>query len=550
MKTLLRFAGILAAVLTLSRVCGADASGEVLIYHKIATDQDGKIVPWIDPRPDRAYTRILGLVWNFWDHMRTDPNGLPYYMNHQVWNAEFGDPRGLGGDQFGMALSSWRLYYAYTGNERVRANMEFIADYVLTHGLSPTTCPWPNLPFPYNTLTYSGLYDGDMRAGKDVTQPDKAGSFGLELIHVYKMSRGFNIPENVRYLEAAVAIADTLAAHTEVGDEFHSPLPFKVNVFTGKVPLLRNHDFTNTWIDWSCYTTNWAPALELFEALIELKAGNAAAYQTAHERLLAWMKAWPLRNNRWGPFFEDVDWWSDTQINAMTFARYIMEHPASFTDWRADARSAIEWSRKSFTSDKWAKYGVRVTNEQTIYPMPGESHTARQAADELLFGRLTGETPWRENAIRALNWATYTVDDDGKNRFPGDEPWLTDGYGDYVRHYLRAMAAEPSLAPSDEDHILSSTATVQQADYVGHLHKYYGLMFETPDEMKVILFYRTFEERGAEEIRLTAKPAHVMLGKQELPESTTGQGYAWRPMDNGGLLTVRRENGKDVLLLK
>jgi len=37
------------------------------------------------------------------------------------------------------------------------------------------------------------------------------------------------------------------------------------------------------------------------------------------------------------------------------------------------------------------------------------------------------------------------VDFDGKNRFPGDEPWLTDGYGDYIRHFLRAMDADLSL---------------------------------------------------------------------------------------------------------
>ncbi|HVU93592.1 MAG TPA: hypothetical protein VHE34_00130 [Puia sp.] len=63
--------------------------------------------------------------------LRRDMNGLPYYMNHQVWNPAFDDPRGIGGDQFAMALSSWRLNYAYSGNERVKENMFFIADYYL-----------------------------------------------------------------------------------------------------------------------------------------------------------------------------------------------------------------------------------------------------------------------------------------------------------------------------------------------------------------------------------------------------------------------------------
>lgn len=33
-----------------------------------------------------------------------------------------------------------------------------------------------------------------------------------------------------------------------------------------------------------------------------------------------------MKTNRWGPFFEDVDRWSDTQINAVTWAQWIMEH--------------------------------------------------------------------------------------------------------------------------------------------------------------------------------------------------------------------------------
>src|SRR5216110_786699 len=93
---------------------------EILIYHPIRTDKAGKIVPWYNNNPGTSYNHVIHLVWNFCDTMRKDMNGLPYYMNHQVWNAAFNDPRGIGGDQFAMALSSWRLYYAYSGNERVK----------------------------------------------------------------------------------------------------------------------------------------------------------------------------------------------------------------------------------------------------------------------------------------------------------------------------------------------------------------------------------------------------------------------------------------------
>ena len=86
-------------------------------------------------------------------------------------------------------------------------------------------------------------------------------------------------------------------------------------------------------------------------------------------------------------------------------------------------------------------------NEQTVYRVTGNSHSSRQASIELLYTRFSGDTTYLPNAISTLNWATYTVADDGRNRYIRDDIWLTDGYGDYVRHYIRAMAAWPIWRP-------------------------------------------------------------------------------------------------------
>jgi hypothetical protein len=165
-------------------------------------------------------------------------------MNHQVWRPVVNDPRGLGGDQFAMALSSWRLYYQYTGNERVKQNMRFITEYYLTHSLSDAGAKWPNIPYPYNTFVYSGIYDGDMVIGKHYTQPDKAGSFAIELINMYKLLRNERFPNQtyIGYLDAAIKIANTLASHIQPGDSLVSPLPFKVNAVTGETGMLKRHD--------------------------------------------------------------------------------------------------------------------------------------------------------------------------------------------------------------------------------------------------------------------------------------------------------------------
>jgi len=513
---------------------------EILVYHPIQTDKDGNIVPWYDANPAKAYDHDLHIVWNFWINMRRDPNGLPYYMDHQVWNKNIDDPRGIGGDQFMMAMSSWRLLYAYTGDENVKANIYFLAEYYLTHGLSPTNCKWPDIPFPYNTFIYSGVYDGDMRSGRGVAQPDKAGSFGLELVHAYK------IKDDPLFLYAAIKIANTLAAKVATGTEQHSPLPFKVNVFTGKTALLQDDGVVKSK-DTACYTSNLTPTLQLFYDLMDLNKGNVAAYKTAADKILTWLKKYPIKNNRWGPFFEDVGEWSQTQINAMTCARYMMEHPQYFPEWKTKVKSIVNWVHTNFANDKWKKYGVIVTNEQSVYPVPGESHSARQAADELLYGSLTGDTSYYANAVHELNWATYMVDFDGKNCFPTDEPWLTDGYGDYVRHYLRAMATYPVLAPV-EDHILLTTSEIQQADYKDHFKKYLGVDFET-DTNKVLVYYRTFDNYGTEEIKLKARPLAVLLNNNPLKETTDGEGYTWAALEKGGgILWVRRKNGNRVVV--
>ena len=519
------------------------AQNDVLIYHPIQTDSHGNIVPWYNADPAIAYDHNLHTIWNFWFNMRRDPNGLPYYMDHQVWNARFDDPRGIGGDQFMMAISSWRLWYAYTGDENVKSNIYFIAEYYLTHGFSPSNCKWPDIPFPYNTLIYSGIYDGDMRSGRGVAQTDKAGSFGLELVHAYK------IKNEPLFLDAAVKIANTLAANVKTGNAKYSPLPFKVNVFTGKTALLQDDGIVKS-ADTAYYTSNLMPTLQLFFDLAELHKGNVAAYKIAAAKILAWLKKYPIQNNRWGPFFEDVGEWSQTQINAMTCARYMMEHPQYFPGWKTQVKSIINWVHANFANDKWKKYGVIVTNEQSVYPVPGNSHSSRQAADELLYGSLAGDTSYYANGVRELNWASYAVDFDGKNCFPFDEPWLTDGYGDYIRHYLRAMATYPALAPV-EDHILSSTSVIQQADYKGLFKKYYSVAFDKVDTNKVRLFYRTFDNYGTEEIKLKAKPSGVLLNNSPLKDTPDGEGYTWNAIEKGGgVLWVRRKNGSSVIVLE
>ena len=388
---------------------------------------------------------------------------------------------------------------------------------------------------------YSGIYDGDMVIGKNYTQPDKAGSFAFELIKLYKMTG------NQGYLDNAVLIANTLASHTKAGDNDNSPLPFKVNAITGETGKLKSSNGDHSDAGLSSYTSNFAGTLELFLELEKLNAGNVQEYKTAFNSIINWLKEFPLKNNKWGPFFEDIPGWSDTQINAITFSQFMMNHQEYFPDWKAEVSGIFKWVYQTVGNKEWEKYGVIVVNEQTAYQTPGNSHTSRQASAELQYVALSGDNTRKNNAILQLNWATYMVDTNGKNCYPRDENWLTDGYGDYIRHYLRAIAVMPELSSNTENHILSSTSVLKLVNYAPMINKF--LVPEVPEETvdKILLLYKTFDKISTEIIRLTQKPSGVFLHGKEIPEnSKKADNWTWTPMETGGLLKVNHTTGNHV----
>ena len=511
---------------------------DTIQYHAVRVNKaDGSILPWYSSDLGTSYDTILLLVWNYWKNMPVDSTGVKHYLHHQVYKP--GDRRGIGGDQLMMALSSWDLLYNYTGDQSIIDNMKYMADYYIKNSLSSTGCKWPNLPYPYNMKLYSGKYDGDMRAGKGFLQPDKAGSFGFELIKLYKKT-GDEI-----YLDAAEKIANTLAAHVQPGDNDHSPWPFKVNAETGEPGTLIESSFqysgkpgsektSRPKIQKSVYTTNWTGALYLFNELIKMKKVNSDTYKKAFDITLNWLKNYPLKNNKWGPFFEDISGWSDTQINAITFAMYILQNPDLFPDWQKDVKGILEWTHKELANNEYAKYKVEVMNEQTAYRVPGNSHSSRQASVELTYSRLSEDTTYKTNAIRTLNWATYTVASDGRNRYIRDDIWLTDGYGDYVRHYLRAMAAMPELSPANKNRFLSSTSIVTSIEY-------------KPE----VITYSTYDS-ATDILRLKQKPNEIDCDGKELKESVdkNSEGFNWKPLSTGGVLQIKHNGRKLNLLLR
>lgn len=500
---------------------------DTIQYHPVRiSKKDGSILPWFSADRGKSYDTVMILVWNFWKNMETDSNGLKYYMNHQVWRPEH-DLRGLGGDQINMALSSWGLLYAYTGNIEIIENMKYIADTYLERSLSGPSDKWPYIPYPYNTEVHSGRYDGDMRNGKGITQPDKAGSFGSELINLYK------ITGELKYLDAAKKIAGTLSRYIVKGDSLRSPLPFRVNARTGETGSLFDNMGSGKSVRRALYTSNWTGTMNLFSELAGLDSDRKELYEKCFNTFVEWMKEYPLKTNKWGPFFEDIPGWSDTQTNAISFAMFILQHRDLFPLWKEEVREIFDWTYKELGNHEYEKYKVTVMNEQTVYRVPGNSHSSRQASVELMYGALSDDTTFTENAIRTLNWATYTVASDGRNRYIRDDIWLTDGYGDYVRHYLRAMAANPDLAPSTENHLLGSSSVVTSIVY-------------SPRSVE----YKTFDMESTELLRLKGKPSKVTADGIVLVEviGPSDKGWTWKELSIGGVLKISKKTQRNIVI--
>ncbi len=507
-----------------------------LIFHDIRTDRNGNLIPWNADKPSDSYHAILEAVWTYWKNIpghwvrraprnATGPNWRaemlfpPKYLMYRTL-----DDLGVGGDQFAMMLSSFNLYYDFTGNEEVMKNMLFQADWYIKFGLSAPSDVWPDLPYPCNT-TEAPVYDGDLLLGKGFMQPDKAGSFGSELVMLYKKT------SNRKYLDAAVKIANTLSKHTKEGDYDHSPLPFKVHAITGEIK--------------TSYCTNWVGTMQLFTDLIDLQQGNVQQYQKAYTIINEWMLQFPVKNNRWGPFFEDINAWSDTEITEGTFAWYMLTHKDQYPNWKSDVRNMQDWAITKLGLSHWKQYGLTVMGEQSVYKMQGQSHTSRHASIELLYSVLTGDTSKLQEGIRQLNFSTYAVDYDGKCRwmnFNTYEIWWTDGYGDFIRHFLRSMYALPELAPSAENHILNTTSVLQKVSYAEKK--------EITRNNTMIVEYKSFDTKGEEILRLTQKPKRILLNNIVIPELKNGDksGFSWKPLGlgKGGVLTVNRRDGNHV----
>jgi hypothetical protein len=150
-------------------------------------------------------------------------------------------------------------------------------------------------------------------------------------------------------------------------------------------------------------------------------------------------------------------------------ARYLLEHPEFDPNWETHVRGIINWVEITFGQ---TQYGATIVREQEIFPYPMGSHTSRYASVNALLYEKTGDLVAKEKAYRSFNWATYMARTNGVvidgplyGDFSNANQWFSDGYGDYIRHFMTGMAAVPEWSPSNQTHLLRSSSVVKGITY-------------------------------------------------------------------------------------
>jgi hypothetical protein len=519
----------------------------------VVLDDQGKLLSWSSPQ-DRAYDHVVGLAWDFIENkVPVESNGLRLYLVHSTF-----DPATLRGTDwphhpaglYAMFADSALAYYAYSGDQTALDRVREMLDYQLAHGTTPASWDWASVPYSSSDPGATEYFGADdvkycekLRPGAGacgrgdghfVIQPDKVGELGLGYLKFYELTG------EASYRDAALACASALARHVRAGDLTHSPWPFRV--------------FAHTNVIREEYTADMIAGIKLFDELLHLRWGDVASYQRSRRLAWDWLMKYPCHNNLWGAYFEDVpidpnlvNW---NQYSAGETARYLLQHPETDPEWRVHARGLLDWIEKTFAVDAPAtpqyrlvqeepiqygkQWGANVISEQTVEDMDKMgSHTSRYASLCALYYEKTGDESFKEKAFRAFNWASYMAHEDGliTEAMAEDEFWFSDGYADYIRHFLAGMASVPEWSPPGEDHLLRSSSVVRKMNYA-------------PGKLS----YTTFDGDATEVFRLAFRPARVTANGAPLPQRTDLNEAGWSFDAKTGVLRVRHAQARDIVV--
>ncbi|KPK86934.1 MAG: hypothetical protein AMS27_03990 [Bacteroides sp. SM23_62_1] len=523
---------------------------------RVLLDKNGKLLARYKPEiPGAAYDVVVKLAVDFWKSCPDDPtNNLPLYMTNSIIRRS--NDGGFTGSSWphnpicvhagvmqGLAID-WRNY---SGDNSVLEIIRNELDHQIQFGTTPPDWEWASVPYA-SSEAGKVIYDGASLFDTAVTETNMGrgdGSYALEVDKIGDMGiaylKFYEITGETKYLNAAFNCADALAnhvrkgVHTKDGIEWSnlvmtSPWPFRVKAENGEI----QEDYTSHVVD----------NLRLLEEFVRIKdriqlsSERVQAYQNAIDIVWNWLYSaeGPVKTSIWKGYFEDIRW-DPVNLNRvnnspMEFARYLIKNPENDPNINVTIPALIWWVKNTF-----GEPGMNAINEQTGCYEPMGSHTARYASICALWYDYSGDEWFKEEAFRHFNHATYMTEPDGFVQVGhswGGSAWFSDGYADYIRHFMEGLAAIPEWAPAGENHLLRSSSIITEIIYQSD---------------KIV--YSTYDDQSNEVLRLDSKPKSIYLNGMELKETKNlkSEGWTWQPLEIGGILRIFHARGEKIEIL-
>ena len=493
-------------------------------------DSKGMLLPW--PRPHHTGYSYAGYFMSRWQYLWEQYNHQRYYDFYCCIDYDretfatypIRDWANSTGYLRAMMEGFIEHLYPYTGDPRTIQFLEDFFDYELENGITPADYAWGGVPRA-SADPGAQKYTGWFRHGIDYIEPPVVGEDGYAYLRLFEMTG------KTSYLQEAIRCANALAKNYKEGTAEISPWPYRCYARDGKVEGK----------ELGPYSADVIEPIELFDELIRLDFGDVAAYRRVRSGAWQWLEQYPMKNNVWVGYFEDVtpSMENMNSVIPLETARYAILNPDKDPGWRQDAARLIKWAK---TTPKWPKFivhGATITTEQgngNTYccQEPGwccDSHTSRLAAIEALYFAKTGDEAYKEQAYRSFNWVTYFQGFPPKGRTPWgqDQWWFTDEFADGPRRMMDGLWAVPTWAPADESHLLGTTSVVTKISYG-----------------KGSVTYSTFDPAATDVLRLDFTPASVTADGHALPQSENlnQEGYTFNP--NTGVLRIRHDHSRGV----
>lgn len=525
-------------------ICGA----------KVNLDENGKLLARYEPQtPGAGMLKAVKLAIDFWKKCPNSPtNHLPLYLTHCsmyrdgkggfVGSSWPHNPVVVNAQMVQSMAIDWRNF---SGDESMIELTRIALDHQLKYGTTPVDWEWASVPYASSDageMIYDGAskFDTAQTAenigrgdGSYILEVDKIGEMGIAYLKFYE------ITNEKKYLEAAIQCADALSKHVRKGVHGKCGLEWKNLVLTSPWPFRVKAESGQITED---YTSHVVENMRLIEELLRIKerihltSGKADAYKNTSDIVWYWLYSseGPIKTSIWKGYFEDIRI-DDINLNRvnnspMEFARYLIKNPGNDPNITTTVPGLIWWVKNTFSEP-----GMNAINEQTGCYMPMGSHTSRYASICAMWYEYSGDKWFKEEAYRYFNHATYMAELDGVVQTGhnwGTEIWFSDGYVDYIRHFMEGLAAVPEWVPAG-NHLLNSTSTVQEIKY---------------DSDK--LTFITYDNNSKVVLRLKSKPKSIIVSGTELKlvDNPNLEGYRWKILAKGGVAKLKYSKGNKVII--